>query len=158
MLLECDFFTEIWLHYWSAKLFSLCRRIRDFIATEWFSTSNLLSCILSSYYSGTWWTLTIAACTASMHKNLWISPVCTGLLVPHSVFMERHGVLVAHSLSCAENGQVKADIQNQSPASATIHQHKIIAIFQPMEEVCVAPLHPHKLALQFLLRKPKQKQ
>ena len=66
----------------------------------------------------------------------------TGLLEPRLEFMERHGVLVAHSLSRVENGQAVADILNLSPAPVTIHQHERVATFQPMEEVCAAAITP----------------
>jgi len=63
--------------------------------------------------------------------------ICTGLLEPRPQFMERHGVLVAHSISAVKNGQTVADILNLSPAPITIRQHERIAFFQPLEEVCV---------------------
>jgi len=51
--------------------------------------------------------------------------------------MERHGVLVAHSISAVKNGQTVADILNLSPAPITIRQHERIAFFPSEDTVLI---------------------
>ena len=63
------------------------------------------------------------------------------LLEPEAKFMERHGLLVAHSLSCADQEQVLIQLLNPSAAPVTIKKNEKVGILKPLikqsENVCV---------------------
>ena len=75
-------------------------------------------------------------------------PVClgspsidyTGVLQPASKFTERHGLLVAYSISSSQNGDTMVRVVNPYPAPITVRQHEKVGTFQPLDdtdEVCL---------------------
>ena len=75
-------------------------------------------------------------------------PVCldytkvdyTGVLEPAPKFTERHGLLVAHSISSSQSGETLVRVVNPHSAPVTVRQHEKVGSFQPLEdtdEVCL---------------------
>ncbi len=53
-----------------------------------------------------------------------INDHCEGFLKPTPMLFQKHGLLVAHSISQVAQGQVPTRILNPSPLPVTIHKHE----------------------------------
>jgi len=89
-------------------------------------------------------------------------PVCldspridhTGVLEPAPKFIERHGLLVAHSISSTQNGETLVRVINPCPAPVTVRQHEKVGKFQPLDETdVVCFLEPAKREANHLPQK-----
>ena len=104
-------------------------------------------------------------CNAVLMENMCIQEQCEmqvpvslglscalefcGLLEPESLFMERHGLAVAHSLSCNKNGVTMIQIMNPNPTPITVHKGEKVGKLHLVDEhqcVCVVTasesMHP----------------
>jgi hypothetical protein len=55
-------------------------------------------------------------------------------LDPAPKFLERHGILIAHSLFYRGTEKAVIQILNPSPATVLIHQNEKVGHFRPLEE------------------------
>ena len=62
--------------------------------------------------------------------------VMTGavMLEPSTTFMERHGLLVARSISYAHAGRMLVQLLNPSPVPAIVNKHERIGSLYPLDE------------------------
>lgn len=59
------------------------------------------------------------------------------ILEPEMAFVERHGLVVAHSLSRSVDSKTLVQVLNPSPAPVTIHKNERIGLLRPLADVCV---------------------
>ena len=52
-------------------------------------------------------------------------------------FIERHGLVVSHSLSRSIDNKTLVQVLNPSPAPVTIHKNERIGLLRPLADVCV---------------------
>lgn len=72
---------------------------------------------------------------------------CLAVLDPSQEFSERHGVLIAHSLSYTGAEKTLMQIMNPSPAPVQVHRHEKIGRLLPLEDaevVCTVDPFPKR--------------
>jgi hypothetical protein len=58
------------------------------------------------------------------------------LLEPEMSFVERHGLVVAHSLSRSVNSKIVVQVMNHSPAPVTVYKDEKVGQLRPLSDVC----------------------
>ena len=80
----------------------------------------------------------LSASVEGHHLNL--DQENNAILEPEAKFMERHGLLVAHSLACCDQQKVLIQLLNPSPAPVTVRKNEKVGTLRPLmkhsENVC----------------------
>ena len=58
------------------------------------------------------------------------------LLEPEMSFVERHGLVVAHSLSRSIDSKTIVQVMNPSPAPVTVYKNEKVGLLRPLADVC----------------------
>ena len=61
------------------------------------------------------------------------------LLEPEMSFVERHGLVVAHSLSRSVNSKTVVQVMNPS-APVTVYKDEKVGVLRPLSDVCAVDL------------------
>ena len=75
--------------------------------------------------------------TVSRAKGTETDELGDAILEPEMSFIERHGLVVAHSLSRSVNSKTLVQVLNPSPAPVTIHRNERIGLLRSLADVCV---------------------